>query len=154
MSIVTVSIKPTIVPLNSEGSYSIGLACIIFSSSILIFTTYQNEYLTRQLFLMEKDMVKNNAKLTNQLNLLAKSYNQQATKTLDSPLERSMIIIRSVMADPSLISRHLMALGQVTSLLASSNLLTPDLEGTVAETMDNEQQVFDLINSRLGFLLK
>lgn len=142
ISLVTLSINPIVVPANSGGAYGIGLTCMLISSAIVVFASYQNEYLSRQMFLMEKDMKKNNAKLKNQLNLLAKSYNQQAVKSLDSPLERSMMIIRSVMADPSLISRHLLALGQVTSLLASSNLLTPDFEGTVSETMDNEQQVF------------
>jgi hypothetical protein len=103
---------------------------------------YETEHFYRIQFLQSTEMKKNNAKLKNQLNLLAKSYNQQAVKSLDSPLERSMMIIRSVMADPSLYSRHFLALGQVTSLLASSNLLTPDFEGTVAETMDNEQQAW------------
>jgi hypothetical protein len=124
------------------GAYGIGLLCMIVSSVVLTFAAYETEHFYRIQFLQSKEMKKNNAKLKNQLNLLAKSYNQQAVKSLDSPLERSMMIIRSVMADPSLYSRHLLALGQVTSLLASSNLLTPDFEGTVAETMDNEQQAW------------
>jgi hypothetical protein len=152
ISLVTLSITPIIIPLNSGGAYFIGLACMLISSIIVVFASYQNEQLSRQMFLMEKDMKKNNAKLKNQLNMLAKSYNQQAVKSLDSPLERSMMIIRSVMADPSLISRHLLALGQVTSLLASSNLLTPDFEGTVSDTMDNEQQVLIALTIGLAFL--
>ncbi|KAJ3255308.1 cAMP-specific 3',5'-cyclic phosphodiesterase 4D [Boothiomyces macroporosus] len=63
-------------------------------------------------FLMSKDMKKHNAKLKNQLLTLAKSYNQKAVKSIESPLERSMMVIRSVMADPGLSSRHLLALGQ------------------------------------------
>lgn len=141
LSVVTVSIRPQIVPLNSEGTYGIGLICLVLTSFMVAANSYETELFHRHKFLMEKEMKKNNAKLKNQLTLLAKSYNQQAVRSLDSPLERSMMVIRSVMADPTLTSRHLLALGQVTSLLASSNLLTPDFEGTVAETMDNEQQV-------------
>lgn len=143
LNIATISISPTIVAANAGGSYGIGLVCILISSLLVVGISYETEQFYRQRFLMEKDMKRNNAKLKNQLNLLAKSYNQQAVRSLDSPLERSMMVIRSVMADPSLISRHLLALGQVTTLLASSNLLTPDFEGTVAESMDNEQQVFN-----------
>jgi hypothetical protein len=123
------------------SAYMIGILCLGCTSFIVSFASYETEHFYRNQFLMGKEMKKNNAKLKNQLNLLAKSYNQQAVKSLDSPLERSMMVIRSVMADPSLYSRHLLALGQVTALLASSNLLTPDLEGNLADTMDNEQQV-------------
>ena len=136
-----VAIGSNIPPTHSGGSFGIGIICIVFSAIMVLLSSYETEHFYRIQFLMSKEMKRNNAKLKQQLNLLAKSYNQQAVKSLDSPLERSMMVIRSVMADPSLISRHLLALGQVTSLLASSNLLTPDFEGTVAETMDNEQQV-------------
>jgi hypothetical protein len=109
----------------------------LFSS----FAAYETEYFYRMQFLMSKEMKKNNAKLTNQLKALAKSYNKQAG-SLDSPLERSVMVIRSVMADPILSSQHLMALGQVLALLSSSNLLTPDLEGNFEEGLDNQQQVY------------
>jgi hypothetical protein len=143
MNIVAISI-PNLVPPNSGGSYGIGLICLCLTSLMVLISSYENEHFYRIQFLMAMEMKKNNAKLKNQLNLLAKSYNQQAVKSLDSPLERSMMLIRSVMADPCLISRHLLALGQVTSLLASSNLLTPDFEETVTETMDTDTQVLYL----------
>ena len=48
------------------------------------------------------------------------------------------------MADPSLGAAHLMALGRIMELLGSSNLLTPDLEGQLAN-LDTEQEVRFLI---------
>ncbi|KAJ3373758.1 cAMP-specific 3',5'-cyclic phosphodiesterase 4D [Kappamyces sp. JEL0680] len=141
MNVAAVAVPELLIP-NSGGDYGIGLICAAIASGMVMLCSYETEHFYKIQFLMSKEMKKNNAKLKNQLNLLAKSYNQQAVKSLDSPLERSMMVIRSVMADPCLISRHLLALGQVTSLLASSNLLTPDFEGTVAESMDNEQQAW------------
>lgn len=126
---------------HTGRSFYIGAVCTIFVGLIASFSTYETEYFYRMQFLMSKEMKKNNTKLTNQLKLLAKSYNKKAG-SLDSPLERSVMVIRSVMADPILSSQHLMALGQVLTLLSSSNLLTPDLEGNLGEALDNQQQVF------------
>ncbi|KAJ1339335.1 hypothetical protein BSLG_006036 [Batrachochytrium salamandrivorans] len=120
-------------------SYGIAMACLVITGLIITLVSYETEYFHRMQFLMSKEMKKNNAKLTNQLKLLAKSYNKKAG-SLDSPLERSVMVIRSVMADPVLSSQHLMALGQVLALLSSSNLLTPDLEGTIGDSLDNEQE--------------
>ncbi|KAI8912553.1 hypothetical protein EDD86DRAFT_201692 [Gorgonomyces haynaldii] len=125
----------------THRSFIIGSVFAILTAGVTSFTSYETEYFYRMQFLMSKEMKKNNAKLTNQLRLLAKTYNKKAG-SLDSPLERSVMIIRSVMADPVLSSQHLMALGQVLALLNSSNLLTPDLEGTLGESLDNEQQAW------------
>lgn len=125
----------------SGRSLLIGGLCTVFIACLSSITAYETEYFYRMQFLMSKDMKKNQAKLTKQLKLLSKSYNKQAG-SLDSPLERSVMVIRSVMADPVLSSQHLMALGQVLALLSSSNLLTPDLEGTLGESLDNQQQAW------------
>ncbi|KAL5037160.1 hypothetical protein RTP6_004631 [Batrachochytrium dendrobatidis] len=128
--------------LHATGrSYGIAMACLVITGLIITLVSYETEYFHRMQFLMSKEMKKNNAKLTNQLKLLAKSYNKKAG-SLDSPLERSVMVIRSVMADPVLSSQHLMALGQVLALLSSSNLLTPDLEGTIGDSLDNEQEAW------------
>nr|KAJ3423180.1 vacuolar membrane-associated protein iml1 [Polyrhizophydium stewartii] len=128
-------------PTHATGrTYAITFVTHIVTGVVLSLVAYETEYFHRMQFLMSKEMKKNNAKLTNQLKLLAKSYNKKAG-SLDSPLERSVMVIRSVMADPVLSSQHLMALGQVLALLSSSNLLTPDLEGTLGDSLDNEQEV-------------
>eukprot|EP00842_Homolaphlyctis_polyrhiza_P004631 jgi/Hompol1/5169/HPOL_004197-RA len=122
-------------------TYAISFIVQIVTGCVVSFISYEIEYFHRMQFLMSKEMKKNNAKLTNQLKVLAKSYNKKAG-SLDSPLERSVMVIRSVMADPVLSSQHLMALGQVHALLSSSNLLTPDLEGVVGDSLDNEQEAW------------
>lgn len=126
---------------SSGRSFYIGSVCTIAIGLLTSLATYETEYFYRMQFLMAKEMKKNNTKLTNQLKLLAKSYNMQAG-SLESPLERSVMVIRSVMADPVLSSQHLMALGQVLALLSSSNLLAPDLEGNFADGLDNQQQAW------------
>ncbi|KAJ3271429.1 cAMP-specific 3',5'-cyclic phosphodiesterase 4D [Terramyces sp. JEL0728] len=141
MNIVAMILNSNI-PSEVYGAFGLGFACIIITSGVVTFTSYETEHFYRMQFLMSKDMKKHNAKLKNQLLTLAKSYNQKAVKSIESPLERSMMVIRSVMADPGLSSRHLLALGQVTSLLGSSNLLTPDFESTIGDSMDNEQQAW------------
>ncbi|KAH9264150.1 hypothetical protein BASA83_012408 [Batrachochytrium salamandrivorans] len=142
---ITINIPPLILQhdsLHATGrSYGIAMASLVLTGIIISIMSYETEYFHRMQFLMSKEMKKNNAKLTNQLKLLAKSYNKKAG-SLDSPLERSVMVIRSVMADPILSSQHLMALGQVLALLSSSNLLTPDLEGTIGDSLDNEQEAW------------
>jgi hypothetical protein len=145
--------------VNNGGGYHysaliLSLVCLLSFSFVGTYLAYETEKFHRVQFLMLRDMRKNNNKLTNQLNYLAKSYNEQAVKNLDSPLERSMMLIRSVMADPTLSSRHLLALGQVSALLASSNLLTPDLENQLSDNLDNEQQVLFFLDIRRGYSLK
>ena len=127
---------------GEAAAYSLGFLGMMLISCTISFIGYETEHFYRFQFMTSKEMKKNNAKLTNQLNMLVKTYNAQAGKMLESPLERGMMVIRSVMADPTLSSRHLLALGQVTALLASSNLLIPDFENTAADNMDNEQQAW------------
>ena len=127
---------------GEAAAYSLGFLGMLIISCATSFIGYETEHFYRFQFMTSKEMKKNNAKLTNQLNMLVKTYNAQAGKMLESPLERGMLVIRSVMADPTLSSRHLLALGQVTALLASSNLLIPDFENTTSENMDNEQQAW------------
>ncbi|KAI8893379.1 hypothetical protein BC833DRAFT_298810 [Globomyces pollinis-pini] len=139
--LTTIAENHALVP-HTERSRLLGLVTMFITFSVLSYGSYESERFYRLQFLTSKDMKKNNAKLKNQLNQLAKSYNQKASKNLESPLERSMLLIRSVMADPTLSSRQLMALGQVTTLLGSSNLLTPDIETNMDETMDNDTQAW------------
>lgn len=142
LNIAALSMVQTNLQDSAGSSYGIGLIAFSLGLTVISVGAYETEYFFRYQFLLMKDLRRNSLKLKNQLNMLAKSYNQQAVRSLDSPLERSIMLLRCVMADPELTSRHLLSLGQVTTLLASSNLLTPDFESTAAETMDNEQQAW------------
>jgi hypothetical protein len=129
--------------LPAHYSYRSTIFCILpilLSITFSSICSYDMEYFYRMQYLMSKEMKKTNSKLTNQLKVLSKSYNKEAG-SLETPLEKSVMVVRSVMADPLLSAQHLMALGQVMSLLASSNLLTPDFE-EIHGLADSEQQAW------------
>ncbi|KAJ3084719.1 hypothetical protein HDU99_006153 [Rhizoclosmatium hyalinum] len=86
-------------------------------------------------------MQRANSKLTNQLKGLQKTFNNKVAD-FDSPLEKSVLILKSILADPNLNSNLLALLDQVVQLLGSTNILTPDLENQLTDFMDNEQEAW------------
>ena len=128
--------------IHSLGS-TYGVTCVIsiLTGAIASYTAHETEYFDRMQFLMSKEMKKNNTKLSNQLKLISKSFNKKANG-LDSPLEKSFMIIRAVIADPSLTVAHLNMLNQALTLLSSSNLLTPDFENQIGDSLDKQQKVY------------
>jgi hypothetical protein len=83
---------------------------------------------------------KRNNKLINQLKVLQSAYGNTAAD-LDSPLEKVVLIVRSLMADPQIGADHLVSLEHVLRLLSSTHLLTPDFENQVTEFLDTDQEV-------------
>ncbi|KAJ3190549.1 cAMP-specific 3',5'-cyclic phosphodiesterase 4A [Irineochytrium annulatum] len=108
---------------------------------IICSSCFDAEIFYRGQFLISHNLQKHNMKLMYQLQRLQKVYGNKAAD-FDSPLEKSVMIIRSMMADPSLTAQHLLELSQVLTLLGSSNLLAPDLENQVTEFMDTEQEAW------------
>ena len=142
-----VAISMGMVPPNSGGEYGIGLICFVLGSLMAITSSYEVDKSHRRLFHNSKENKKTTQKLHKQLQSLRKDHHEKAEELLnpnESPLEKSINLVRSVMADSSLTSKNLLMLGQVTTLLTSSNILTPDFEGAAATSeMDNEQQVIN-----------
>ena len=123
------------------ATFVIAVCCVFIHMIFLSIASYENEKFYRIQYLADKEIKKNQMKLTNQLKIIAKTYTKTAL-SLDSPLERSALVIRGVMADSQLSSQHLMSLGQVLSLLSSTNLFTPDFEALVGESLDKQQQAW------------
>ncbi|KAJ3005307.1 High affinity cAMP-specific 3',5'-cyclic phosphodiesterase 7A, partial [Thoreauomyces humboldtii] len=123
---------------STAKTYVISVLALVVSAVVVSFQTYETEVYYRSQFLAAYNLQKANAKLINQLKVLQKAYGKKVAD-LDSPLEKSVMLIRSMMADPSNTPSHLMTLGQVMTLLGSSNLLAPDLENQVQD-LDNEQE--------------
>ncbi|KAJ3162157.1 High affinity cAMP-specific 3',5'-cyclic phosphodiesterase 7A [Geranomyces variabilis] len=124
---------------STAKTYIISVLALVISAGVIMFNTYETEVYNRSQFGAAYSLHKTNAKLMNQLKVLQKAYGRKVAD-LDSPLEKSVMLIRSLMADPVNTPSHLMTLGQVMTLLGSSNLLTPDLENQAGELMDNEQE--------------
>ncbi|KAI8905346.1 hypothetical protein DFJ77DRAFT_211597 [Powellomyces hirtus] len=130
---------PELTPSTAK-TYIISVLALVVSGGVMSFNTYENEVFNRSQFLAAYTLHKTNAKLLNQLKVLQKAYGRKVAD-LDSPLEKSVMLIRSLMADPSNSPSHLVTMGQIMTLLASSNLMTPDLENQVGDLVDTEQEV-------------
>ncbi|KAI9203936.1 uncharacterized protein BJ171DRAFT_621829 [Polychytrium aggregatum] len=113
---------------------------LIVSSGIILFTCHETEIFHRSKFLTAHQMQKANTKLTNQLKVIQNVFGSKVGD-FDSPLEKCFMILRSMMADPTMGPHHLIAIGKVMDLLGSSNLLSPDIAGQLTEFMDPEQEV-------------
>ncbi|KAJ3087962.1 hypothetical protein HK100_008192, partial [Physocladia obscura] len=87
------------------------------------------------------DMQTVNTKLTTQLKGLQKTFNNKVAD-FDSPLEKSVLILKSILADPAVNPNLLGLLDQVVQLLGSTNVLAPDLENQLTDFMDNEQEAY------------
>jgi hypothetical protein len=124
-----------------DSSKSI-LFCILTETASWVFNTfacYYFETFLRHQFLSGRVLKSHNDKLVNQLNRLQKDFGDKAAD-FDSPLEKSVLILKSMMADPSIKTGHILELTQVINLLSSSNLMTPDLENQT-HGMDADQEV-------------
>ncbi|KAJ3146562.1 cAMP-specific 3',5'-cyclic phosphodiesterase 4A [Irineochytrium annulatum] len=122
-------------------SMTLCLLALAVIGGIICSSCFDAEIFYRSQFLISHNLQKHNMKLIYQLQRLQKVYGNKAAD-FDSPLEKSVMIIRSMMADPSLTAQHLLELSQVLTLLGSSNLLAPDLENQVTEFMDTEQEAW------------
>ncbi|KAJ3415184.1 Calcium/calmodulin-dependent 3',5'-cyclic nucleotide phosphodiesterase 1B [Chytridiales sp. JEL 0842] len=122
-------------------SFYIAFVAICLMSMIATSATYNFENAMRRRFLSTHNLQKRNNKLIKQLKVLQSAYGNTAAD-LDSPLEKVVMIVRSLMADPQIGSEQLVSLQQVLRLLGSTNLLTPDFENQVTEFMDTEQEAW------------
>ncbi|TPX36248.1 hypothetical protein SmJEL517_g01444 [Synchytrium microbalum] len=105
------------------------------------FSCWENEVFYRTQFLAAHQLRTRNVKLINQLKVLQTDLGKKAAD-FDSPLEKSIMLLRSLSADATLQPTQIATLSQVLQLLGSSNLLTPDLEGQVNDFADNEQEAW------------
>ncbi|KAJ3222868.1 cAMP-specific 3',5'-cyclic phosphodiesterase 4D [Chytriomyces hyalinus] len=108
---------------------------------VIIYCSRETETFTRYQFVYGLEMHKMNSKLTSQLKGLQKTFNNKAAD-FDSPLEKSVLILKSILADPGVSPAILVMLDQVVQLLGSTNILTPDLENQLTDFMDNEQEAW------------
>ncbi|KAJ3234543.1 cAMP-specific 3',5'-cyclic phosphodiesterase 4D [Chytriomyces hyalinus] len=108
---------------------------------VVMYCSRETETFTRYQFVYGLEMHKMNSKLTSQLKGLQKTFNNKAAD-FDSPLEKSVLILKSILADPGVSPAILVMLDQVVQLLGSTNILTPDLENQLTDFMDNEQEAW------------
>ena len=125
----------------------ISIFSILAISIEVCFSAYENEYFTRSQFFHALQLQRTNKKLYQQLKNLQRKFGDNAA-TLNTPLEKALLMMQSVLADPNLSSAQMNTLAQALQLLQTSNLLSPELETN--KLMDNEQEawLFSLISKR------
>jgi hypothetical protein len=126
----------------------ISTICLTAAMCIIASSSYATENATRKDFLISRVSKKTTTKLVEQLKRLQKTYTHQVAD-FDSPLEKSIILVKSILADPSLQHQHINSLSKLLALLKSGDLMTPDIqkqvEGGLVD-LDKEQEVNNQIN--------
>eukprot|EP00834_Sanchytrium_tribonematis_P004089 NODE_184_length_13742_cov_0.550539.p1 type:complete len:722 gc:universal NODE_184_length_13742_cov_0.550539:9675-7510(-) len=129
------------------GALLVSIFSLFAISVEVCFSSYENEYFTRSQFFHALQLQRTNKKLYQQLKNLQRKFGDNAA-TLNTPLEKALLMLQSVLADPSLSGAQMNTLAQALQLLQTSNLLSPELETN--KLMDNEQEawLFSLISKR------
>ncbi|KAJ3031521.1 UNVERIFIED_CONTAM: hypothetical protein HDU68_003057 [Siphonaria sp. JEL0065] len=124
--------------------------CVAFDLELSL----RHQYLSNSRFLsITKNLQSQLDGLERSLLMAAASRNGILSADLSSPLERAMLAIRGMMADPLMDTEHLGVLELVMACLSSPNLLTPDLdvqvkEGNVAIDDEQEKWLFNEVATR------
>ncbi|KAJ3130049.1 cAMP-specific 3',5'-cyclic phosphodiesterase 4D [Nowakowskiella sp. JEL0407] len=99
-----------------------------------MWATYRMESSDRKDFLANFGLIKSNYKLRHQLSGLKKEYEVNAAD-FDSPLEKSILILKSLMADPLILPHMYKELESVVNFLQTNDLLTPDFKQNPSERL-------------------
>ena len=123
--------------LSATLSFPATIAAI---SSFICLACHDNELAVKKQFLASQTLQIDNIKLINQLKSLHQKFDSHAAE-LDSPLEKSLMLIMSMQSDPLCTNSQLITLTEIQRHLTSSNLMTPDIDSHAQEALDSDQQV-------------
>ncbi|KAI9363009.1 hypothetical protein DFJ73DRAFT_545397 [Zopfochytrium polystomum] len=149
--VVTVACAVSLIQNFSDGSNAgavvttkgagmfVGAMAVI--SLVICWSCHESEFFIKQQFIASATLQRDNKKLVSQLKVLHRRFDDQAAE-LDSPLEKSVMLIKMLQADSALTADHLGVLSEVLKHLTSGNLLTPDLETQAPELLDSDQQAW------------
>lgn len=119
---------------------SIALALTFIVATIL---SYQLETAIRHQFISDQQFVRINTKLNDQLSGLLKGFSNRIAD-LDSPVEKAIYGIKTLLAGPSTTPEQLRTLQWILTCLNSTNILTPDFDSqmkTGCIVVNDEQKV-------------
>ncbi|KAJ3063019.1 hypothetical protein HDU98_001113, partial [Podochytrium sp. JEL0797] len=148
------------IKMTDEKDYYILNAIVITVACIVsCFVAFDLERSLRHQYLSNSRFLSITKNLQSQLDGLERSLLAAAASNgipaadLSSPLERAMLAIRGMMADPMMDGENLGILELVMACLSSPNLLTPDLdvqvkEGNVAIDDEQEKWLFNEVATR------
>lgn len=110
-------------------------ALLIFLTAaiiVMLYNTSMTEKFKRESFIRNVEASKTNEKLVKQLEALQNSYSSGMID-LESPLEKAILLSKSMIADPKISSHNLENLRTLLQLLVSPNINTPDFEAQLNE---------------------
>ncbi|KAJ3158431.1 cAMP-specific 3',5'-cyclic phosphodiesterase 4D [Geranomyces michiganensis] len=137
---------------NGDLSVPLALAMIFSSSIVAIGLTRYAEFMERRQFAISFGMDRANRGLRDRLHGLQREFSVQAAD-LETPMEKAIATIKSVMADPGLNRNNFDHLAKVQAWLSNGDkLFTPDLEGqlTAGVTGVDEEQELWLLHLLAG----
>lgn len=117
--------------LKSSSEARIGFIISTIASVLTLIIvsimSYKQEKAMRYQFISDQQFLTINMKLHDQLSGLIKGYSNKIAD-LDSPLEKAIYGIKSLLASPSMSIEHLQTLQLILACLNSTNILTPDFD--------------------------
>ncbi|KAJ3105149.1 cAMP-specific 3',5'-cyclic phosphodiesterase 4D [Phlyctochytrium planicorne] len=147
---------------ESMGEYvvsniALGLACVVTCCIAYdLERTLRHQYLSDSRFLAITRNLQSQLEGLERSMLAVSGRNAEVSiADLDSPLEKAMVNVRSLMMDPTVRSKHKKVLDVVMACLSSPNLLTPDLDvqvkrGEVEMSSEVEKWLFSEVARRKG----
>jgi hypothetical protein len=133
----------------ARAQYILSSVALLLACVLTCFIAYDLERAFRVQYLSDTRFLSITRNLQSQLDGLERSLLAAAGKSdltpadLDSPLEKAMLAVRSLILDESLGGRHKAILELVMACLSSPDLLTPDLDLQVQQgqvEIDDEQE--------------
>lgn len=137
---------------NKYFSQALVVGLILLANALIAcHNLYRAEVTYRDQYLRYVYSNKVNIKLVNQLRALQKSYSAGVVD-FESPLEKAIAIVRSVLADPSLSPEIFHSLEITIQLLNSSQLFAPDFESQLMEVSDATGQTIRVDEDQKAWL--
>ncbi|KAJ1568771.1 cAMP-specific 3',5'-cyclic phosphodiesterase 4D, partial [Nowakowskiella sp. JEL0078] len=134
-------------PIRTTGdgsltSFTTSAFAMILAGIVLCFIAFDQERGFRFQYLSDYRFLRINNKLQKQLKVLQSTYTSRIAD-LDSPLEKAIVGLKSLIASPQISADQYSVLDMIMECLNSPNLLTPDLEHQVVRgqvEVDSEQE--------------
>lgn len=131
--------------LNTQNIQSVAVSSICLVAAVIFIgiSSYWREFMKRKEFVKIQSLRSTSKKLSDQLSRLGRNYSQQVMH-FDSPLEKSILLVKTVLSDPFLHQDHVLELSNLLNMLKSGDFTTPDIEKQVEGGwvgLDEEQEV-------------
>ena len=130
--------------VETRWNFTLSSISIILTCITICIISFIREKNIRNQFISDHEFLKTNLKLKQQLSGLLNGYSKKIAD-LDSPIEKAIYAIKSLLASPSMTAENLQTLHLILACLNSTNIMTPELINQMKAgsiEMDEEQKVY------------